>query len=88
MVTISTRLGPKGQVLVPKLFREEYGLVPGDAVTMHDTVDGVLIAKKSKNVVAIFEEISKKPAMRQKGDVVHGVYEQYEERWRRSRKRT
>ena len=36
-------MGPKGQILIPKVFRDRYGLKEGDAVVIEPEEDGVLI---------------------------------------------
>lgn len=37
------RIGQKGQVVIPKEFRERYGLLPGALVTFHDTGTAVQV---------------------------------------------
>lgn len=37
------RVGPKGQVVIPKYIREELGLQPGDEVTFSREDSGVLV---------------------------------------------
>lgn len=38
-MTTTMKVGPKGQVVIPKAVREELGIQPGDEVIV-DTVDG------------------------------------------------
>ena len=43
MVELRIKVGPKGQILIPKLFRDRYGLKEGDVVVIEPEEDGVLI---------------------------------------------
>ena len=60
MVQLTVKLGPKGQLLIPKILREEYKLFPGKDVIMKDTPGGVLISKPQiDDPVAFFERVAK-----------------------------
>ena len=39
---MTARMGPKGHVVIPKLFREQLGIAPGDEVEF-SLEDGVLV---------------------------------------------
>ncbi|MGA2238061.1 MAG: AbrB/MazE/SpoVT family DNA-binding domain-containing protein [Candidatus Bathyarchaeia archaeon] len=43
MVELRIKVGPKGQILIPKVFRDRYGLKEGDAIVIEPEEDGVLI---------------------------------------------
>jgi AbrB family looped-hinge helix DNA binding protein len=43
LVELRIKVGPKGQILIPKVFRDRYGLKEGDAVVIEPEEDGVLI---------------------------------------------
>ena len=40
---VSQKVGPKGQVVIPKKFRDELGIEPGDEVEVSLSENGVLI---------------------------------------------
>ena len=40
---MAQKVGPKGQVVIPKKFREELGIEPGDEVVVSLSENGVLI---------------------------------------------
>ena len=40
---VAQKVGPKGQVVIPKKFRDELGIEPGDEVTVSLSENGVLI---------------------------------------------
>lgn len=42
-----TRVSEKGQTTIPKEYREELGLEPGEEVEWHRTEDGVVIRRHS-----------------------------------------
>ena len=39
------RVGPKGQVVIPKEIRDRLGISPGDTVVFQDTGDGVIVRR-------------------------------------------
>jgi len=60
MVQLTVKLGPKGQVLIPKLLRDEYKLFPGKEVVIKETPEGVLITKPAvEDPIAVFERIAR-----------------------------
>ena len=44
-----TRITKKGQVTVPKRFREEYGLEPGDELVWADSKQGIVVRKATRS---------------------------------------
>lgn len=59
MVTIKMKVGPKGQVVIPKVLRDEKKIFPGDEVVFDSLNEGILIEKPKRDVVADFERIAK-----------------------------
>ena len=43
MVELRIKVGPKGQILIPKVFRDRYRLEEGDVVVIEPGEEGVLI---------------------------------------------
>ncbi|MEM3523578.1 MAG: AbrB/MazE/SpoVT family DNA-binding domain-containing protein [Thermoproteota archaeon] len=43
MVELKVKVGEKGQILIPKILREKYGIQEGKQVTIEPTEEGVLI---------------------------------------------
>lgn len=82
MVVLMVKLGPKGQVLIPKLLRDEFGLIPGKDVVIKEQKEGVLIQRPQTDPVAVFREIAK-GGLKKHVDV-HAIEEQYEERFKRA----
>jgi AbrB family looped-hinge helix DNA binding protein len=52
------KIGPKGQVLIPKAFRKSLGLHPGNKVTFTLTKAGLLLEKPREDAAAVFKEIA------------------------------
>jgi AbrB family looped-hinge helix DNA binding protein len=50
------KMGPKGQVVVPKELRERHGLKPGDEVVFDDT-DGDIRIRGAKTKAEILDEL-------------------------------
>ena len=42
MVSIRIRVGPKGQVVIPKVFRDAYGIKEGGEVVIIPTEEGLI----------------------------------------------
>lgn len=75
MVKLYSKVGPKGQVLIPKVVREATGLYPGTRVSVDVKEGEVVIEKPALDPIKIFEEISK---MGKPIKIVH-PHEAYEE---------
>ena len=89
MVQLRVRLGPKGQIVIPKIFRNEINVYPGSEVIITlEPKTGVIIKKSTQDPIMLLEKISEEAAKRRKGKKLkinaHGIYEQYEKRARRA----
>lgn len=87
MVSIKTRVGPKGQIVIPKVFRDEYNISPGDQVVLREEGKVIVVEKPKEDIVKKLEEYAKKIRFRGKIDV-HAIEEEYEERWKRAQRST
>ncbi len=56
MVSLRLKVGPKGQVVIPKVFREAYGIREGGEVVAIPTDEG-LILRGIKDLGELFNEI-------------------------------
>ncbi len=59
MFSKERKVGPKGQVVIPKDFREEMGIFPGKKVEFIYTEDGILIKKEDEDTEKVFEKVAK-----------------------------
>ena len=90
MVELRVKLGAKGQVVIPKILREAYGLYPRQEVIISEKEEGVIIKKPKKDIAKTFLEIDKKVNENKKikdysPKELKEIYEeQYEEKARRS----
>ncbi len=88
MIELKVRLGPKGQVVIPKIFRDNYKLYPRNEVIITAEEDGVLIKKQDDNLIEKLREIAKEATRKRKGKPFiydkRQFYEQYEKRARRA----
>ena len=53
------KVGPKGQIVIPKIFREATGITPRMKVAIEEKENGLLV-KKQSNIYEIFEQIAMK----------------------------
>ncbi len=51
-------IGPKGQVVIPKQFRDEFRIKPGDEVVIMNEQNTLQIIKKSEQIEKIMTEIT------------------------------
>ncbi|MEK6792480.1 MAG: AbrB/MazE/SpoVT family DNA-binding domain-containing protein [Nanoarchaeota archaeon] len=89
MVELRVRLGSKGQVVIPKILRETYGLYSRQEVIISEREEGVLIKNNhNKNPLEILDKISDEVAKKNKGKKItvhpHEIYEQYDKRAKRA----
>lgn len=78
MTDTVVNMGEKGQILIPKLLREEFGLLPGQPAVLQETEEGVLVKRIKQDPVKLFESIAKKANIKAKK--IESVEEQYAER--------
>lgn len=52
------RIGPKGQVVIPKLIRDDYGLKAGEVVVVDYTGKEVVIRKAATNIAELARAIA------------------------------
>lgn len=79
-----TKVGPKGQVVIPKPFREEFRILPGDTIFVKDTPEGILLRKQDKDPVEVFRKISEQVKGKKITLDPHEYEQESEERWKRS----
>lgn len=58
MIKGERKVGPKGQVVIPKMFRKSKKIEPGSKVLFRETEDGILIEKAEVETEKVFEEIA------------------------------
>ncbi len=78
MVSLKLRMGPKGQVVIPKMLRERYGMREGGEVLVELREDGILLrAKPSPDEIITrimkFREIVRKMGIRGKPGELKGL---------------
>lgn len=83
MVEALVKLSRKGQLVVPKLLREEFGLLPGREVALRETAEGVLISRPRGDPVAVFRELAMKSRLRRLPKP-HAIEEEWAGRLRRA----
>jgi AbrB family looped-hinge helix DNA binding protein len=59
MIEEEMKVGPKGQVVIPKVFRKNIGIGPGSKVVFELRGNELLIKKPGIDAVKVFERIAK-----------------------------
>lgn len=78
------KIGPKGQIVIPKPIRDGEKLYVGREVFVEWTDEGIRIDPVLKeDPLKVFERISKKKPKR-KFDFLHGYEKELEQRWKKS----
>jgi AbrB family looped-hinge helix DNA binding protein len=70
MVKLKLKVGEKGQVLIPKFFREKYGIREGEEITIEPWEEGLLLKgrpSKEEALLLLREHASKIKALDIKG---------------------
>jgi len=84
---VELRLGQKGQVVIPKIFRDELEIAPGSPIKMRAENKELIISKESKiNPIEMFEQIANSIGKKRVEINLHGVEEEAEERWARAKR--
>ncbi|MBI2499612.1 AbrB/MazE/SpoVT family DNA-binding domain-containing protein [Candidatus Woesearchaeota archaeon] len=87
MVRIKTKVGPKGQIVIPKVLRDEYNIFPGDEVIIEENNQTLILEKPKEDIVKKLEAFAKK--IRFEGKInIHAIEEEYEERWKKAQHST
>jgi len=86
MIKEEMKVGPKGQVVIPQIFRKSAGIHPGTRVIFSLKKDGIFIEKPVSDTVKIFEKIAK--IKKSKVINVHDAYGmEIEERFKKIKKK-
>lgn len=88
MVELKVTLGAKGQLVIPKIFRDNYKMYPKGDVVIIAKEEGVLIKQQNIDIVEKLRELAKEASRKRKGKKFtynkEEFYEQYEKRARRA----
>lgn len=68
MVEFKAKVGPKGQVVIPKPLRDEYGIEPKGIVVFREGKDGITVSTPKTGAVEAFREIAFSGKARRKYD--------------------
>ncbi len=79
------RMGPKGQVVIPKMFRDDLGLKAGEEVIVEHRENEVAIKRTVSNIAEIAKAIALSGKKRKitMEEIRKGYFEQLDERYAR-----
>lgn len=83
MIILKTKMkvGPKGQIVIPKEIRDEKKILPGDEVFIELSEKGILIEKPKRDIIADFERIAKSGKSIDKVDSDKDYAQMMKQRW-------
>ncbi len=58
MAEVTVKVGPKGQILIPKMLRDEYGISPYGKVRLRESEEGIVVARPKSDSVRTFRSIA------------------------------
>jgi len=80
------KVSPKGQIVIPKEFRDKFGIKEGEEVLVEESKKGVLVMKKERNpvkeMVGLFEGKTRKSSV----ELVREIRKEWEARLQRFEK--
>ncbi|MBI5392892.1 AbrB/MazE/SpoVT family DNA-binding domain-containing protein [Candidatus Woesearchaeota archaeon] len=83
MVTIKMKVSQKGQIVIPKVLRDEYGINTESEVIMKDIGEGILIQKPIGDIAQGFRSLAQKYKRKiNMQQIKRTIDEQYVERLR------
>ena len=82
MIKQEMKVGPKGQIVIPKIFREQKKIYPGDKVFIELREEGIIIEKPLEDPLKVFERVSKN-GKHIKIDSDKDYHNMMEERWKK-----
>jgi len=83
MLEEEMKVGPKGQVVIPRAMRKALKIEPGSKVLFQLKEDEMTVKKQAFDAVAVFERAAKKIHYNKKIDP-HAYEEELEERYKRA----
>lgn len=83
MLEEERKVGPKGQIVIPRAMRKALKIEPGSKVSLKLEDDKVILKKPAFDAVAVFERIAKEIKCNKKIDP-HAYEEELDERYKRA----
>ncbi len=59
MIEISSKVGPKGQVVIPKVLRDAFKITPGSNVVFSIDGDKLILRKPLEDATSVFESLAR-----------------------------
>lgn len=59
MTKFRLKIGPKGQIVIPKPIRDEYQIPPGTVLVLQDSAQGIYLYKPKVNLGELFDQLAK-----------------------------
>ncbi|MDD9952770.1 MAG: AbrB/MazE/SpoVT family DNA-binding domain-containing protein [Candidatus Woesearchaeota archaeon] len=80
-ITTERKIGPKGQVVIPKIFRNAMNINPGETIQFHMEENTLSISKEQQNIIEFMEQTATNNAHVNSDKDYEAMME---ERWKKS----
>jgi len=77
------KVSPKGQIVIPKEFRDQFGIKEGEEVVVERVKEGVLVMKKVKDPVKAMVGLFKGKTKKSSVELVREIRDEWEKRLQR-----
>ena len=88
MVELKVRISSKGQIVIPKIFRDSYKIYPEQEVIIKGEEKSIVIKPVNDDIIDFLQRVSEEAARKRKGKKLivdpHYIYEQYDKRAKRA----
>lgn len=82
------KIGPKGQIVIPKLLRDDLGFAIGEEVLVGKGDEGAVIKKKIEDPIAVFRRVALSKPRVDFEKIDKQAYEsEIEERWEKIKRK-
>ena len=78
MIVVKVKVGSRGQIVIPKILRDNFGIFENSEVLIEADEDGIRIKPVRTDIVERWEEIARKEGVDVKKDLLYGdkLYEE------------
>ncbi|ATZ61462.2 MAG: AbrB/MazE/SpoVT family DNA-binding domain-containing protein [Methanosarcinales archaeon Met12] len=78
MIVIKSKVGSRGQIVIPKIARDNLGMIEGSGIIIELADDGIQIKSAEKDILSKWSRIAEEEGMDVKKEIKYGdrLYEE------------